>query len=958
MIVSVFAERWREIEPLLDRIFDVPVAERALWLQQHCPDAALRALVADALEGADCIEPPASGALQWLADLSDESSVMVPILPSIAGYHVLEFVGAGGMASVFKAERQLPGGSQIVALKVLRIDVHDPDERRRFLREQNILARLQHPHIAQLLDAGFTPTGTPFLALEFVAGQTLLAHCDRLRLGVPARLAVFLDVCAAVEHAHRNLVVHRDLKPNNVLISTEGCVKLVDFGIAKLLLGEDEATRTQAQRLTRAYAAPEQLAGSAPTTAIDVYALGLVLGELLSGTRSRRHLENDAELAFDNAPDAAAAAARGIGASALRRQLRGDLGLIVRTATQTDPARRYASVAALREDVRDYLRGAPLQARADTLGYRFRMFTRRHLFGVAVAALFVATLAGAAIFSSHEARLARRAAVRAEAQAQIAQGEMERSDAVRSFLQGLFDSAAPGATGTESAQQLLARGRERADRDFAATPALRVEILALIGDLERRSGDPAGAREPLELSATLARQLFGPGDKRTLHIEYLIAKRTDETGHFREAVERLQHAVDEFHLEAKPESEEEVQALAWLAGLYERIGDTGKAVKIGEQALDIARRALSPERPALSEALTNLGWIFSDAGRAEQALPLLREALARKRRLLGDQHADVADAMALLASPLLMMGQYSETEQLMRGAVAIDATAYARPHPRQAWHLNDLGYALAVQGKLEEGVEAYRQAVALDRRIFPAGGLNGATSLTNVAKVRLEQGLYAVAEATMREAIAMKERLLGADYVDNNGDYDRSGLAQILVASGKLGEAQKLLDDVEAHAPDHHGSGGTERAFTRLVEAQLFVARGDHAHAVERAREAVAIYDTSMPAGYARTTVARLILGENLHALGRDTDAQAVFTEALRAARATQPPVASVVVRAMANMAASDAALGDAGQARELRVQAEALMAEVPSGRNIARDDVRRLLAEGVHGRAAAGMAR
>ncbi|HEX7690517.1 MAG TPA: serine/threonine-protein kinase, partial [Burkholderiaceae bacterium] len=283
--IAGISERWPEIEPLIDRLFDVPADERAEWLRTHCGDAGVRAFVAQALDDAPGVQSLERGMAQWLPALVDELDATLPAIP---GYRVLRFVGAGGMASVFEAQRELPGGPQTVALKLLRIDVHDADERRGFLREQRILARLQHPHIAQLLDAGFTPTGTPFLALEFVAGDDLVAHCERHALGTRERLALFMDVCAAVEHAHRNLIVHRDLKPSNVLVGAEGRVKLVDFGIAKLLTGDAEPTRTQARRLTRAYAAPEQFAGEATTTSIDVYALGVLLAELLGGRRPHR----------------------------------------------------------------------------------------------------------------------------------------------------------------------------------------------------------------------------------------------------------------------------------------------------------------------------------------------------------------------------------------------------------------------------------------------------------------------------------------------------------------------------------------------------------------------------------------------------------------------------------------------------------------------------------------------
>ncbi|HEY8973577.1 MAG TPA: serine/threonine-protein kinase, partial [Burkholderiaceae bacterium] len=547
--------RWLEIEPLIDTLFDVPAAERAEWLRTHCADPDVRDLVARALDDAPGVQSLERGIAQWMPSLVEG---LDDVLPVVDGYRVLRFVGAGGMASVFEALRQLPGGPQTVALKLLRLDVHDADERRGFLREQRILARLQHPHIAQLLDAGFSPSGTPFLALEFVAGDNLVAHCDRLSLGTRERLVLFMDVCAAVEHAHRNLIVHRDLKPSNVLVDGEGRVKLVDFGIAKLLGGDAEPTRTQARRMTRAYAAPEQFAGDVTTTSIDVYALGVLLAELLGGQRARR------------GADACEADAPVFDDEALRRALGADLHAIVRQATRRDPLRRYPDVAVMRDDVQRHLAGRPLLARADGVLVRVGKFARRHAFGVAAGLLAATLLAGSTAIGLHEASLARAAAAQTHAQALAAEDEARRARALKSFLEGLFDNATQGAAANDTTALLLAQGRERVERDFALQPALHVEILALIGDLERRSGHPGRAQQPLEEAAALARAQFGVTDRRTLHIEYLLAKEGDELGHVRDAVARLQGAVDAF--EAGPErgSPDEAPALAWLAGLYER----------------------------------------------------------------------------------------------------------------------------------------------------------------------------------------------------------------------------------------------------------------------------------------------------------------------------------------------------------------------------------------------------
>ncbi len=917
-------ERWTEVEALIDRLFDVPVPKRADWLRAHCPDPGLRALVARALDDAPGVESLERGMAQWLPALAQG---LAERLPDIPGYRVLRFVGAGGMASVFEARRELPGGPQTVALKLLRLDVHDADERRAFLREQRILARLQHPHVAQLLDAGFTPTGTPFLALEFVAGENLVQHARSRGLPVRERLALFMDACAAVEHAHRNLIVHRDLKPGNVLVSAEGRVKLVDFGIAKVLTGDVEPTRTQARRMTRAYAAPEQLAGEAATTSIDVYALGVMLAELLAG---RRPGSADGGAPADD--------------DSTRRRLGTELHAIVQAATRPDPLRRYPGVAMLREDVQRYLDGQPLQARPDRIGYRVRKFVKRHALAVSASAVVVALLVAATATGLYEARLARAAARQTRAQALAAQDEARRADALKSFLEGLFDRATSGAAGNDTAEILLAQGRERVDRDFATQPALQADILALIGDLERRSGHPDRARQPLAQAAALAKTQFGGADLRTLHIETLLAKEDDELGHVREATLRLQRAIDAVDSGPSRGAPEEARAQAWLAGLFERSGESTKAIALGERALALARRG-SGAGDVETEVVTNLGWIQLDAGHPALAAPLLREALTRARARLGERHPDVADATTFLASALLQLGRTGDAGQLMHTALDIDGRLYAQPNGRTAWHLNDLANIDTVEGRFDEAQSRYLQALALARSRAPATGLSEAVVIANLARLRHRQGDEAAAEAGLRTAIDLKQRLLGADYADNGRSYDRACLAEVLVARGRLDEARTLADDALADARARHPEAHPDIAFALATQARVRVASGDLAQAATLADQAVALDTLLADQDSEKAIRTRLLSGQTLRQLGRTGDAVPPLQAALASAEAMAPQQPALVAHLAAELAAAATSSGDEATATRMRGLARASLGQVAPGRCAERDAVVRLLA-------------
>jgi serine/threonine protein kinase len=946
-------EHWLRLEPWLDRLLDHAADTRAAWLERECNDVELRRELASLITGG-------ADPMRTLEQL--RSTLLCAAVEragqSIGAFRLLRRLGDGGMGVVYLAERTGVDYEQRIALKLMRVGLYDVAERDRFRRERQILARLSHPHIARLIEGGISADGVPYLAMEYVDGVQITTWCDAARLSLAERLHLFLDVCAAVDYAHRNLIVHRDLKPSNIFVTHSRELKLLDFGIAKLIddeSGHADPTQTEYRRLTPDYAAPEQLIGAAVTTATDVYALGVLLHQLLTGLKPLRREDGTLRLpslASANAEQMPVrASARNTTAHGLRKQLRGDLDTLLSTALQPAPEQRYASAAALGDDIRRYLDGRVLAARRESSWYRTRKFLQRHRVGIAATAVFVLGLVTATLVSVQQARRARTEAARAESeaarateQARIAKDETGRANAVKTFLQDLFESAAPAITTAESVDELLARGRERAERDFAANPDLHVEILGLIGDLERGRGHVDQAREPLEQAAMLARQLFGAGDARALHAEYLLARQADNAGHYREGAQRLQRALDEFHANAKQESETEVQTLALLGALHQQTGDNEQAILLAEQALAMARRVFAPDHPTLTYALSNLGDVLNIAGRPADAVPLLTEALARRRRELGEQHADVAEAMSLLASALHKLGRIAEAEQLLRNAVAIDAKAYSQPNPSVSKHLNDLGNELVVEDKLEEATNYYQQSIALDRRIYPSGHPGIAVSLTNMAMARFFQGMYVDAEATIREAIAEEIRLRGTDYPYS--DLDKDCLARILIRLGKLDEAQTLLDEALADSRKRHGEKPIVAAGLLTDQALLFAARGDHVQAVTRAREAIAIYEQLLPASHFRTTRARLILGENLYALGQYEQAQTIFSSALANARTSASPIPIALADALADLARADDALGHPDDARRLRQEAQAQITQIPPGRNAERDEVKRLLAE------------
>jgi serine/threonine-protein kinase len=401
-------QRWSELEPLAKALLDVPAAEREAWLEQNCPDPTQRAAVLELVASDESVEGPLPRLCRQLASAHASGNVQ------IGPYRLIEKLGEGGMAVVYLAERDTAEFRQRVAIKLMRGDVYGRDQLALFQREQRLHARLEHPHIARVFDSGITEAGIPYFAMEFVDGERITHWCDARRLDIRKRLELFLLVCDAVQCAHANLIVHRDLKPSNILVTKEGIPKLLDFGIARPIHttdgGPDDAdpqTKT-AIRFTPGYAAPEQLSGDTLSAATDVYALGILLHELLTGARPRMEPHGDALLASQTVsglPEqkvAGIAEARATIPAALMRALHGDLDGILAKALRSEPERRYVDAREFAQDVRRQLSGEPIQARPDSFPYRLSRFLQRHRFrivsGVAIVALLSLPVAGVLVW--------------------------------------------------------------------------------------------------------------------------------------------------------------------------------------------------------------------------------------------------------------------------------------------------------------------------------------------------------------------------------------------------------------------------------------------------------------------------------------------------------------------------------------------------------------------------------
>ncbi len=782
------SERWRLVSPHLDEALELTVEERQRYLTHLAREDPALAADLEQLLG----EERALRDEQYLEhdaqDLLAESRLIGQVF---GAYELLEPLGAGGMGSVWLARRSDGRFKGTAAIKLLSAALLGPAGAARFRREATILARLKHPHIAQLFDAGVSEAGQPYLVLEYVEGEPIDRWCDGRGLDVESRLRLFLDVLAAVAHAHSNLVVHRDLKPSNVMVSKDGRVKLLDFGIAKLLEGEDvsatQLTLEAGRAFTPSFAAPEQITGESVTTATDVYALGALLYLLLAGRHPfgkpgaspvdllRAVVETAPDRMSDAAPD-----------PRLRRELRGDLDTIVAKALKKRPEERYASVTALAEDLRRNLEEEPILARPDSVPYRARKFVRRHARSLAAAA--AVALALAAVVAFYGTRLANeRDRVRQEA---------EKATQVSGFLTDLLGHADPyvAGQGEPTVRSLLDAGAERARQDLAAQPELQREMLTLLGRIYERRGAYELAVPLLDQAVALGRRTLGPSPELAQSLNDLGVARLQKAEldaariTLTEALAMRRQVLGEEHADVAVTHSELGRALLDLGRLDE-------AEAHCRAALAIRRKVLGPADHDTATSMSDLGLLLRQKGDRAGAETMLRETLAVTRKSSGPRHPDTATALANLALTVNERGDHAAAEGMFREALGISQASLGRDHPNNAQRLANLANVLRLRGKLAEAAAMNEEALGISRPALGPDHPLVARQEVGLARIYLDQGRPAEAVPLLRHALGVQQESLPA------GDW-RLGATRSL-----LGDAYTRLSrfaDAEPHLLGAH----------------------------------------------------------------------------------------------------------------------------------------------------------
>jgi tetratricopeptide (TPR) repeat protein len=738
------------------------------------------------------------------------------------------------MGTVWLARRSDGRFESDVAIKLLDSSLVGHAGEERFAREGSFLARLRHPHIANLIDAGVSPSGQPYLVLERVEGLHIDRYCDEQRLDVPGRIRLFLDVLEAVAHAHANLIVHRDIKPSNVLVSTGGAVKLLDFGIATLLASDTGArdatmlTREGGRALTPEYAAPEQMLDEPITTATDVYALGVLLYVLLCGRHPAASATSPAHLVraiVDAIParpsDTAAsiddaARVRSTTPERLRRTLRGDLDTIVAKALRKKPAERYASVTAFADDLRRYLQNEPISARPDSLTYRGAKFVRRHARAVAAIAVVVITIAALTIFYT------RRLAVERDR----ARLEAQKSAQVTELLTGLLTGADPydSRGGSEvTVRGILDAGAARVEKELAGQPDLQAEIFTVIGRVYQRLDEFDKAQPLLEKAVALGRGAASGDSARTAQslndLGVLIASRGDPKG----AQPVLEDALAMRRRVLGNEHGDVAVTLVELARVFEDQNADDRAEPLLRESLAVRRKVLGEDASGTATSMSDLGLLLLRRGETEEAGRLLEQVLAISRKVLPPNHPDIATAHNNVALISMARGDFARAESEFRHAFAIREQGPAANLTVNHATLANFSAALREQGKYDEAAQAIEQALEVSKPLgvdHPAQ----ATYKLYLARIQIARHRAIEGEQLAREALLRREQLF------DNGDWRigsaKSVLGEALTALGRYREAEPLLLDAHATVKDGPGVQGREAKATRQRLVALYEAWG------------------------------------------------------------------------------------------------------------------------------------
>ncbi len=814
--------RWERIQEIFFRVSDLPPSEQQGQLDAACGgDEALLAQLQAMLQQDAGAKSMLDGGLSPVAQTLVELPAVLLAENAFGPYQIIKPLGEGGMGVVYLARREDIGS--LVAIKLLRDGLLSPDRRQRFASEQKTLARLQHPLIAQIHDAGTLKDGTPWFVMEYVEGKPITEYCRERTGSINERLRLFRSVCEAVQYAHQQTIVHRDLKPSNILVKDDGTVKLLDFGIAKPMQSAQQLAQTQTltglRPMTLPYASPEQIRGNPPETQTDVYSLGVILYELLTGQlpfdlSNRSPVEAEQAILQGVPEPPSTTAQRRSEANTRIRQVSktawGELDVLCLTAMHKDLQRRYRSAEALIRDIDHYLKGEPLEARPDSLRYRFGKFVRRNQRALTATAAVCAIFIALVVFFVVRLAKARNAAL----------AETTRTQRIERFMLNLFDGGdkTAGPAGSLSAITLLDRGVESA-RTLNAEPEVQADLFQTLGNMYQKLGKYDQADALLRSSLDRRRSLAGP------------------------------------------DSQDVGDSLVAMGALRLDQGQLADAERLVRQGLAIDRKRLPPRDPSILKAQSALGRILEERGVYNDAVKLLDQTI-QLQSANNQITTDLSESTNELATAHYYLGHFAQADSLYKRALAIDRQLYGAVHPRVADDFYDMGLVQHDLGKDRQAEQDYREALGIKQSWYGKEHPDTALIMAAVGQALVYQGRYDEAAPVLQEALGIQERIFGKVHPQVAMGLNVLGLLEL--RRGHLDEAEKDFTRMaginRAVYDDRHYLVG----IALLNLGEVYVQENKLPSAEHSYREALSRFNEKLPPGHPNTAITEVRLGHTL----------------------------------------------------------------------------------------------
>lgn len=809
-------ERLILIRQLFDEALLLPQSERESFLNLKCAnDSELKNEIISLLNSLENTEDFLE---EQVTDVSEKrDSVVDPFIGKQIGNYIIDGkAGIGGMGVVYSGKRNDKSFKQKAAIKILRHGLNSDYHLKRFLIERQTLASLQYPFIARLLDGGQTDEGLPYLVMEYIDGIPITEYCNQHDLSIRDRLKLFRDVCSAVQYAHQNLIVHRDIKPGNILVTNEGQVKLLDFGIAKLLdenMFEDAEglTKTGVWHLTPEYASPEQIKGEAITTASDIYSLGVMLYQILTkeqpykitnnspsaiskmiteeniikpSERVRRTITN---LELKETDDKAGENNSKLSdySEKLFHHLKGDLDNIVLKAMHKDSARRYVSVEQFSEDIRRHLVGLPVIAQKDTARYRLSKFIQRHKKGFVASAIFLIFMVASLVVIIWQANVAAN-------ERDIAKIEADKFERVNMFLQNMLSSVDPDEIGRDvKVYDVLGRAAENVESELKDKPEIEAAIRRTLGNTYTNLGEYEQAKEHLEKALLLNRKIYGNENEKVAVNLYDLALYYHWIGDLKNADSLYNYSLAIFRNTLKEPTRDLAVTLNGCALIQSDLGNYSLAVKQFEEALLIIEQKYGKEDKDYSSIINNLAITMHSLNQLDKAEKYYLESQRIVLKLFGEKRTEIASTYNNLAFIYLDKNDFVKAEENFVKSYNLKLELKGKDHPDVGLALSNLGSVKLKQKDYKEAIDLFNRAIIQLKKTLPDVHAWLANSYYGLGRTLYEMGDFINGEINLRHSLQIRKNIFSED---NPVVYFAEGeLGICLLGQNKLSEAETLL---------------------------------------------------------------------------------------------------------------------------------------------------------------------